>query len=132
MLAVVTVSCSIKKLEKKGVYKEVDASEYNRYVQDSSVQIIDVRTQKEYEKSHIEGAENASYLSGNFEDIIDSLSLDPSKTTLIYCETQHRSLFAAKKLYHKGFNNVIDLDKGMIHWRKTDMPYVSDSTNQED
>lgn len=125
------MSCGIKGLERKGVYKEFDASKYAEIIVDPSVQIIDVRTGKEYEKSHINGAVNASYLSGHFEDIVDSLQLDPSKKTLIYCETQHRSLFAAKKLYKKGFNDIIDLDKGMIHWRKLNYPFVSDSSVTE-
>ena len=118
------LSCGVKKLEKKGVYVEMPASDYQRYVEDSNVNIIDVRTEKEYQKSHIEGAINASYFSGNFKQIIDTLHFDTSKTTLIYCETQHRSLFAAKILYKKGFDKIIDLDRGMRIWRKENFPSV--------
>lgn len=118
------LSCGINKLEKKGVYVELPASDYLQYVEDSTVNIIDVRTEKEYQESHIEGAVNASYFSGNFKDIIDTLHLNASKTTLIYCETQHRSLFAAKVLYKKGFDNIIDLDRGMRIWRKESFPSV--------
>jgi len=123
------LSCGINKLEKKGVYVEMPASEYQQYVEDSTVNIIDVRTEKEYQESHIEGAANASYFSGNFKDIIDTLNLDTSRTTLIYCETQHRSLFAAKILYKKGFDKIIDLDRGMRVWRKENYPtmYPSDT-----
>ena len=123
------LSCGINKLEKKGVYVEMPASDYQQYVEDSTVNIIDVRTEKEYQESHIEGAVNASYFSGNFKDIIDTLNLDTSKTTLIYCETQHRSLITAKILYKKGFDNIIDLDRGMRIWRKENYPtmYPSDT-----
>jgi rhodanese-related sulfurtransferase len=131
ILLLVLSACGIRKLERKGIYKETDASKYEAYLNDSTVQIIDVRTSKEYQKSHIAGAKNASYISGHFEDLVDSLHLDPSRTTLIYCETQHRSLFAAKKLYKKGFSTIVDLDKGMIHWRKMNYPYISDSTATE-
>lgn len=122
-------SCGINKLEKKGVYVELPASDYQQYVGDSTVNIIDVRTEKEYQESHIEGAVNASYFSGNFKQIIDTLNLNSSKTTLIYCETQHRSLFAAKILYKKGFDTIIDLDRGMRVWRKENYPtmYPSDT-----
>lgn len=121
-------SCSIGRLTKKGVYSEVSGTEYLNYVQDSSVQVIDVRTRGEYDKSHIEGAVNFSYLGGSFKKDVRDSGLDPKKTTLIYCETQHRSLFAAKKLYHLGFKTVVDLDKGMMRWRKDGLPYISDST----
>lgn len=120
-------SCGVKKLEKKGVYVELPASDYQQYVEDSTVNIIDVRTEKEYQEAHIEGAVNASYFSGNFKKIIDTLNLDTSKTTLIYCETQHRSLFAAKILYKKGFDTIIDLDRGMRVWRKENFPAVYSS-----
>lgn len=122
------VSCSIGRLTKKGVYEEINADSYLSYVNDSSVQIIDVRTKGEFEKSHITGALNFSYLGGDFKKDVKTAGLDPNKTTLIYCETQHRSLFAAKKLYALGYTRIIDLDKGMMRWRKDGYPYVSDST----
>lgn len=127
-ISLIGTSCSIGRLTKKGVYSEVSGNEYLKYVQDSSVQIIDVRTQGEYDKSHIEGAVNFSYLGGSFKKDVRNSGLDPDKTTLIYCETQHRSLFAAKKLYRLGFKTVVDLDKGMMRWRKHGFPYISDST----
>lgn len=125
-------SCSIGRLTKKGVYSEVSGSEYFDYIEDSSVQIIDVRTQGEYDKSHIEGAVNFSYLGGSFKKDVRDSGLDPNKTTLIYCETQHRSLFAAKKLYRLGFKTIVDLDKGMMRWRKDGLPYISDSTEAKE
>lgn len=117
--------CSINRLTRKGVYKEVEPAVYLNYINDSTVNIIDVRTPGEYAKSHIKGAVNASYFGGDFKKIIDSLALDTGRTTLIYCETQHRSLFATKILYKRGFNKIIDLNKGMMNWRKLEFPYIS-------
>ncbi|MDX2359606.1 MAG: rhodanese-like domain-containing protein [Crocinitomicaceae bacterium] len=121
-LGFVVTSCSIGKLTRLGVYQEVNADQYISYVNDSTVNIIDVRTEAEYEKSHICGAVNANYFGGHFMEELHSLKLDTTKTTLIYCETQHRSLFVAKKLYNAGFHNVIDLDKGMRYWKKIGFP----------
>lgn len=123
-------ACSIGRLTKKGVYTEVTGEQYLNIIQDSNVQIIDVRTKGEYEKSHIFGAVNFSYLGGGFKRAVAGSELDPSKTTLIYCETQHRSLFAAKKLYRLGYKNIIDLDKGMMRWRKDGLPFEADSLSQ--
>lgn len=116
--------CSIHSLTKKGYYQELPPSDYLTYVQDSSVNIIDARTFAEYSKSHIEGAVNVNYFGGHFLSDLRALMLDNSKTTLIYCETQHRSLLVAKKLKVAGFLSVVDLDKGMMHWRKNDFPYI--------
>lgn len=119
--------CSIGRLTKIGVYKELPPEAYLEYVNDSLVNIIDVRTISEYEKSHIAGAVNVNYFGGNFKEDLASLNLDKNKTMLIYCETQHRSLFVAKKIYVMGFRSIIDLDKGMMYWRKNNFPYVVDS-----
>lgn len=120
-------ACSIGKLTKIGVYTELSPSEYLKYVDDSTVNIIDVRTEGEYAKTHIKGAVNMSYFSGHFRKAVKTLELDKSLPTLIYCETQHRSLFAAKKLYLAGFKTILDLDKGMMHWRKNGFPYIRDT-----
>ena len=122
----VIASCSIHKLNKLGVYEEQPPAVYLSYVNDSTVNIIDVRTLAEYDKSHIRGAVNVNFFKSHFRENLRALNLDTSKTTLIYCETQHRSLFVAKKLYKEGFHNVIDLDRGMMHWRKKGFPYVED------
>jgi len=117
-------SCSIGKLTKLGVYQELKPPEYLAQVEDTTVNIIDVRTLAEYNKSHIKGAVNVNYFGGSFVEDLRALNLDTAVTTLIYCETQHRSLFVAKKLYKEGFHDVIDLDKGMMHWRKKGFPYI--------
>jgi rhodanese-related sulfurtransferase len=119
--------CSIHKLTRLGVYQELPAETYLKYVSDSTVNIVDVRTDAEYQKSHINGAVNVSYFAGHFSENLSKLNLDTTKTTLIYCETQHRSLFVAKKMYRLGFGSIIDLDKGMIKWRKHDFPCVEDT-----
>ena len=117
-------SCSISKLEKMGVYKELTSIEYIVYVTDSLVNIIDVRSPKEYKKSHIEGAINISYFGGSFKEELDKQKFDTTKTMLIYCETQHRSLFVANKLYKAGFKSIVDLEKGMRVWRKNNYPFI--------
>lgn len=124
LISILLTACGLKKLERKGQYKELSGEKYNHYLNSNQVNLIDVRTPKEYRKSHIDGAVNASYFNKGFKAKIDSLRLDPSLPTLIYCETQHRSLFAAKILHKKGFKNIIDLDKGMLRWRKDSLPTI--------
>jgi rhodanese-related sulfurtransferase len=124
----VITSCGIHSLTKQGVYQELAPEVYLNYVKDSSVNIIDVRTNAEFEKSHINGAVNVNYFGGHFKRDLMNLSLDTSKATLIYCETQHRSLFVAKKIKKAGFLTIIDLDKGMMNWRKKGFPYFNQDT----
>ena len=109
----------------KGIYKEVEPSVYEVLLKQENINIIDVRTKGEYEKSHIKGAINASYFSGKFLKLVKEFNLDTNKTTLIYCETQHRSPIAAKRLYKIGFKKIIDLERGMRIWRKQGFSYES-------
>ena len=128
LVLIVLSSCSTHKLKRKGAYIELSPEEFHIYVKDSSVNIIDVRSAHEYENYHIEGAVNVSYFGGHFKEDLQKLNLDTTKTTLIYCETQHRTLMVANKIYKAGFNNIIDLDKGMRVWYKNEFPTVVTDT----
>lgn len=72
--------------------------------------IIDVRTGLEYNRAHIENAVSISFLNTDFDWKI--AELDTSRPVFIYCETAHRSPFAAKKLQKAGFGVIIDLEGG--------------------
>jgi len=126
-------SCITSYLKKNEHYKEVKNEEYSREIQNykdtSTYNIIDIRTKKEYFKAHIEGADNASIMNKDFKEYLKGLNLDPTKPTYIYCETQHRSLFAAKILIEEfGYTNIIDLDRGLGKYRKKGLPYVTNDT----
>lgn len=120
------IACSANKLTNQGIYKELASAEYQAMLNKGEVNIIDVRTASEYNKSHIKGALNASYFSGSFLELVVNYHLDTNKTTLIYCETQHRSPMAAKRLYKVGFKKIVDLQGGMSYWRKEGFPYETE------
>jgi rhodanese-related sulfurtransferase len=76
--------------------------------------LLDVRTQKEFEEAHIEGA----ILIPNYE-IADKADIKlPSTETLIlvYCRTGRRSAESAKKLSSMGYANVYDFG-GIADWQ---------------
>ena len=120
-------SCGIRSLSQQGIYKEISPDQFALYLKDSLVNIVDVRTPAEFKKSHIENAINVSYFAGHFMKNFSNLNLDTAQTVLIYCETQHRSLFVARKIARAGFKTIIDLDKGMAQWRKKGLPYIGET-----
>lgn len=130
-MVLILSSCSIGRLTKMGVYQELPPEQYLHYVQDSTINLIDVRTEAEYAKSHIEGAINISFFGGHFREELKGKELNKELPTLIYCETQHRSLFVAKKMYRMGYRNVVDLDRGMMNWRKNAFPYWAPALESE-
>lgn len=82
--------------------------------------IIDVRTPMEYNKGHIEGAVNISYLGFGFKRKV--AKLDNDLPVFIYCQTAHRSPLAAKVLHKQGFKEVHDLKGGFKNWKEEKLP----------
>ncbi len=82
---------------------------------DKSVQLVDVRTPREYASGHIEGARLINYYDANFAQQIGNL--DKSKPVMVYCAAGSRSAGAADQLAKMGFKKVYDLQGGMNAWR---------------
>ena len=78
--------------------------------------IIDVRTSKEYDDGHIKGARNIDFYSENFA--FDMEELDKSAKYSIYCRSGNRSGQALVLMESLGFEDVIDLDGGVVAWER--------------
>ena len=83
-------------------------------------QVIDVRTPKEFESGHIEGAQNLHVYDKDFEQRVDKLKKD--EPVYIYCKAGGRSAEAVETLKAKGFNEIIELDGGMDAWLEAGKP----------
>lgn len=88
----------------------------NALIDMQEVQIIDVRTQAEYQSGHLFDAENIDVNSPEFEALIENL--DKNKPVCVYCKSGGRSAKAAKILEQKGFKKVYDLKGGIVKWQK--------------
>lgn len=79
------------------------------------VQLLDVRTAREFEAGHIEGAQNLDVLNkGDFAEGIQKL--DPNKPVMLYCRSGRRSANASALLEKQGFTEIYDLKGGFIAW----------------
>jgi rhodanese-related sulfurtransferase len=103
-------------------YYELKCAEFQNKLINSKEKftLIDVRTEREYNKSHISGAINISYFGRDFNSKIDSV--EKSNPVFIYCHTQHRSPYAARVMKKKGFKTVYDLKGGFIRWENKNFP----------
>ena len=77
---------------------------------DNGAIVIDVRTKDEYNSGHIKNAINIPL------DTIDYIDIDKDTIIIVYCASGIRSTEAAKKLYDLGFNNLYNLDGGLLNW----------------
>lgn len=66
--------------------------------------ILDVRTQEEYNESHIKGAQQIDFLKSDFKDQVSKL--DKSKSYKVYCRSGNRSGKAVELMKSLGFKDV--------------------------
>jgi rhodanese-related sulfurtransferase len=85
--------------------------------------IIDVRTQEEYEKTHIPGALNIDFPSTSFKKEIDAF--DHNKTYLLYCRSGNRSARAMETMREMGFRNVAHIAGGITAWERASLRTIT-------
>lgn len=86
--------------------------------------ILDVRTPGEYEGGHIANALNVDWNGSDFDAQI--ASIDKDVEVYVYCLSGGRSGQAVSHLKKKGYSNIIELDGGMMAWRKASLPETTD------
>ena len=87
---------------KKDISKD-NISQLETIISENNYIIVDVRSEEEYEVSHVKDAINIEYTL-----IDDSIELDKEKYILVYCASGRRSNIAATKLSSMGYK-VYDL-----------------------
>lgn len=117
ILLLITISFSILNVnaqEQSGA-KKISPRKLERKLK-KDIQLVDVRTLKEFNEQHIETAVNLNVDDADFVQKIQSL--DKSKPVYLYCRSGKRSSKASKKLDSLGFQKVYDLEGGMNSWNK--------------
>jgi rhodanese-related sulfurtransferase len=97
----------------------ITPEEMKSFLQADNVQLIDVRSQEEYNKGHIEGAQNIDFFSPTFFDDINKL--DKDKPVYLYCKSGNRSAKCAEKMVEIGFVKIYDLEGGFSKWKHGDL-----------
>jgi len=120
-LAFFVVSCAQQKSENT----TISAQNFQNAIQQSSAQILDVRTAVEYQGGHIKNALQANWNDQNeFES--RTQHLDKNKTVYIYCQAGGRSAAAQNNLIAKGYK-VVNLEGGMSNWKMNGLPVEGNS-----
>jgi hydroxyacylglutathione hydrolase len=92
--------------------------ELNQHKEDSTLTVLDVRTDKEFHSGCIPGAEHI-YVP-HLEEKLDKL--DKTKTVATYCGSGYRASIAASLLQKHGFENVINIPGSWSAWKSADLP----------
>ncbi|MCO6464541.1 MAG: MBL fold metallo-hydrolase [Saprospiraceae bacterium] len=90
----------------------VDNNQFKSLLRDKKVQIIDVRSELEYDKNHIPGVKNIVYT--NLANKISQL--DKNKPIVVHCQSGIRAAIAYSILKQNGFTDVSNYVGGMNDW----------------
>ena len=98
-------------------HKRVSIEEFNQIIENSEVQLVDVRTSGEYSGGFIGDAVNIDFMGEGFVEKC-SASLDKDKPMAIYCAAGGRSAKALEQLKQAGFKEVYELGVGYNGYNK--------------
>jgi hydroxyacylglutathione hydrolase len=101
-------------LELAGV-PQIGVTELNQLiVEQTPLQILDVRRPPEFESGHVPQAVPSSLAS--LQQNLASLELDPTKPTAVICAGGYRSSAASSILQQHGFSNLLNVTGGTSAW----------------
>jgi rhodanese-related sulfurtransferase len=117
LVMVVAIAAWAYKTVKNDGFETVDVDTFERMIAaHDSIQLLDVRSEDEYEEGHLPGATLINIQDSTFLDQVEK-QLVKEKPIAVYCRSGRRSANAASKLVKAGYK-VINLDGGIIAWRK--------------
>ena len=101
--------------QKANPAKDITVAKLERKIS-KDIQLVDVRTPKEFKEGHIGNAVNIDVNSPDF--IANLQQLNKNKKVYVYCRTGKRSAMAAKKMDSLGFKKIYNLPVGIVGWDK--------------
>jgi molybdopterin/thiamine biosynthesis adenylyltransferase/rhodanese-related sulfurtransferase len=88
--------------------------------------LLDVREHDEWDEGHLPGAVHIP--RGSLESRVERITPDRAAPIIVYCATGARSAFATKTLEEMGYENVANLDGGIVDWKRSGLPTVVSET----
>lgn len=113
-----------------GIIHNLNPADFKAMMSNPEAILVDIRTPKEFQEGHIEGATMIDWENRTFKGLVEKL--DKSKPTMIYCRSSNRSSKAASALQAMGFQNIYNLKSGLKGWSLSGLPVTKpDATTTE-
>jgi thioredoxin len=97
-------------------YINLNPNDFKAEIEQNAGIILDVRTPNEVSTGQIENASTIDFYDENFKDKIAKIQKD--KTVYVYCKSGGRSSKAAQLLVNAGQSKVINLQGGIMAWKR--------------
>lgn len=98
----------------------LSVDEFERSIEAKDGILLDVRTPEEVAEGHLALARNIDFKSDSFEAQVSEL--DRTQPVYVYCRSGRRSAAAVDKMKQLGFEDVYDLDGGIVAWQAAEKP----------
>lgn len=115
-ITIILISLSTLFYAQNNVHKNVNVQQFEKFKTENKVTLLDVRTPKEFQDGHIEGAKNINYFDKTFKN--ELAKLDKKTPVYVYCRSGGRSGKAMNIMKEMGFKTVYNLMGGFISWSK--------------
>ena len=102
---------------------EISPAEAKSEIDTGGVALVDTREPHEYEEAHIEGGRLVP--PALLRDEIASVVPDLSQRVILYCRSGNRSGKAAQEMSELGYENVANVDGGILEWQEQGLPVVT-------
>ena len=84
--------------------------------------LLDVRTAEEFSQGHIEHATNIDFKADDFAEKVAELPRD--RDYILYCRSGRRSAAAQETMEKLGFEDVANMEGGIVAWEERGLPTV--------
>jgi hydroxyacylglutathione hydrolase len=104
------------------VLPQISTETLSEKLQSSSIQVLDVRREREWEAGHVAGA--SWWPLDNFK--VAPPEIDRSVPIAVHCKGGYRSMIACSLLQRAGFQNVVNIVGGFDAWQQANFPIVTE------
>lgn len=97
--------------------KNISVAEAMQLINETKhLQIVDVRTQIEFDSAYVKNAINIDYKNPKFQENI--LTIDKEQPVLVYCRSGKRSFNAMNIMIQLGYKEVYNMQGGILAFKK--------------
>ena len=105
-------------------YTQLSSTDFSSALDQEKITIIDVRTNGEFANGHIPNSGQLNYYALDFRQKL--LLLPKDQPIYLYCNTGYRSERAARILAENGYDQVYNLEHGIMEWDLLELPVVAE------
>ena len=112
------IKTEISRLTRK--YQQIGVNEAVLLLNKDDTVVIDVREDKEIQGGYIRGARHIKL--ADFSSQLGGIAKDKQTPVLVYCRSGNRSGHACQLLTGAGYENVSNLEGGILAWESANLP----------